>query len=427
MSGAAISPGDLPKDPLDGVAPVLRAFQSRVGQTGTALRSLIDRIKGAAGDVDRFATPAAQSSTAVQQFRTNADTVARSVTRTGQAATGAASGIRSTGTRARTAGKSLGRLATGLGGVFAVVGTLIAASGVLGGLLDTFGTAMTIGSGVMIIVNALTRANPLGFVVGILLPLAGWLLDIALNSETGQRLMDQLATLILKYVESYLTILGPVLRLIASAVNTYVTGYLTLITTTLSVLGTVIGAGFAVLKALTTGDTRALSGKVSSIWNGFKNAVKPVLSWITKEIPAGFTRIKNATFNTLRAMGQFVTTGAQTVAGVVKGPVQGLIAFANWVIDGLNKISFSILGKKFGVHLSKIPMLAGGGVAVPGARTGKVLSLTALERQRALAARSRTGNAQHPHRIKEFHESNGTGAHGTATDLLFLASAHARA
>ncbi|MFJ8140387.1 tape-measure protein [Streptomyces sp. NPDC096013] len=424
MSGAA---GPL-RDPLAGAVPALRSFRTRVDQAQSGVRSFAQRVTGAAADLDRVAAPAAQGATAVQQLKTNADTAARSVTRTGQTATTAASGIKSTATRVSSAKKALGRLSTGLGGVFAVVGTLIAASGVLGGLLDTFGTAMTIGSGVMIIINAVTRANPLGFVAGILLPLAGWLLDIALNSETGRRLMDQLATLILKYVQSYLTILGPILKLIASAVNTYVTGYLTLITTTLSALGTVIGTGFAVLKALTTGDTRALSGRVSAIWSGFKNAVKPVLNWITKDIPAGFTRIKNATSNTLRAMGQFVTTGAQTVAGVVKGPIEGLVAFANWVIDGLNKLSFSILGKKFGVHLSKIPMLAEGGIAVPGARTGKVLSLTALDRQRALAARTRTSrHTQRAHHIKEFYESNGTGAHGTATDLLFLATAHAAA
>lgn len=424
MSGAAAPLGD----PLAGAVPALRSFRTRVDQAQSGVRSLAQRVTGAAADLDRVAAPAAQGATAVQQIKTNADTAARSVTRAGQTATTAASGIKSTATRVGSAKKALGRLSTGLGGVFAIVGTLIAASGVLGGLLDTFGTAMTIGSGVMIIINAVTRANPLGFVAGILLPLAGWLLDIALNSETGQRLMDQLATLILKYVQSYLTILGPVLKLIASAVNTYVTGYLALITTTLSVLGTVIGTGFAVLKALTTGDTRALSGKVSAIWSGFKNAVKPVLNWITKDIPAGFTRIKNATSNTLRAMGQFVTTGAQTVAGVVKGPIEGLVAFANWVIDGLNKLSFSILGKKFGVHLSKIPMLAEGGIAIPGARTGKVLSLTALDRQRALAARNRTPRHTQPtHHISEFHETHGTGPHGTATDLLFLTKAHAGA
>ncbi|MGQ4435508.1 tape-measure protein [Streptomyces sp. SAS_260] len=422
MSSAAAPLGN----PLAGAVPALRSFRTRVDQAQSGVRSFAQRVTGAAADLDRVAAPAAQGATAVQQIKTNADTAARSVTRTAQTSTTAASGIKSTATRVSSAKKALGRLSTGLGGVFAVVGTLIAASGVLGGLLDTFGTAMTIGSGVMIIINAVTRANPLGFVAGILLPLAGWLLDIALNSETGQRLMDQLATLILKYVQSYLTILGPVLKLIASAVNTYVTGYLTLITTTLSVLGTVIGTGFAVLKALTTGDTRALSGKVSAIWSGFKNAVKPVLNWITKDIPAGFTRIENATSNTLRAMGQFVTTGAQTVAGVVKGPIEGLVAFANWVIDGLNKLSFSILGKKFGVHLSKIPMLAEGGIAVPGARTGKVLSLTALDRQRALAARNRTPRHTQPtHHIREFHETHGTGAHGTATDLLFLTTAHA--
>ncbi|MGQ4480285.1 tape-measure protein [Streptomyces sp. SAS_276] len=422
MSSAAAPLGN----PLAGAVPALRSFRTRVDQAQSGVRSFAQRVTGAAADLDRVAAPAAQGATAVQQIKTNADTAARSVTRTAQTSTTAASGIKSNATRVSSAKKVLGRLSTGLGGVFAVVGTLIAASGVLGGLLDTFGTAMTIGSGVMIIINAVTRANPLGFVAGILLPLAGWLLDIALNSETGQRLMDQLATLILKYVQSYLTILGPVLKLIASAVNTYVTGYLTLITTTLSVLGTVIGTGFAVLKALTTGDTRALSGKVSAIWSGFKNAVKPVLNWITKDIPAGFTRIKNATSNTLRAMGQFVTTGAQTVAGVVKGPIEGLVAFANWVIDGLNKLSFSILGKKFGVHLSKIPMLAEGGIAVPGARTGKVLSLTVLDRQRALAARNRTPRHTQPtHHIREFHETHGTGAHGTATDLLFLTTAHA--
>lgn len=412
-------------DPLAGVAPVLRSFQSRVEQSGTALRSLVARIKGAAGDLERIGTSAGQGTTAVKQIKTSADTAARSVAKTGQTATGSASGIKSAGSKVKSAGKSLGKLKAGLGGVFALVGALIAASGVFGGLLDTFGTAMTIGSGVMIVVNALTRANPVGFVTGLLLPVAGWLLDIAMNSETGQRLMGQLAKLILEYVQTYLAILTPILKAIASAVNTYVTGYLTLITGVLSALGTVIGTGFAVLKALTTGDTRALSGKVSAIWSGFKNAVKPVLDWITKDIPKGFGRIKDATSHTLHAMGQFVTTGAQTVAGVIKGPIQGLIAFANWVIDGLNKLSFSFFGKKFGVHLSKIPMLAEGGVAVPGAaRAGKVLSLTALERQRALARRNGE-KARHRHHIKEFHESHGAGAHATATDLLFLASAHA--
>ncbi|MEU9386777.1 tape-measure protein [Streptomyces sp. NPDC048279] len=374
-------------NPFKGAVPALRAFRTRTEQTQSGLRSLSDRVKDADDDLSRVGAAAGQGATAVQNIKANAATAARSVARARRTATGSASDLRSVGSGVRSAGRSLGKLKAGLGGVFAIVGALISASGVLGGLLDTFGTAMTIGSGVMIVVNALTRANPIGFVTGLLLPVGGWLLDIALNSETGQRLMDQLAKLILQYVTGYLAVLGPVLRAVAAAVNLYVTGYLTLITGVLTTLGTLIGTGFAVLKALTTGDTRALSGRVSAVWNGLKSAVRPVLDWITKDIPQGFTRIKDATSRTLTAMGQFVTTGAQTVAGVIKGPLQGLVAFANWVIDGLNKLSFSLLGKKFGVHLSRIPMLAEGGVAVPGAaRPGKVLPLTALARTRPTRA-----------------------------------------
>ncbi|MEV6839784.1 tape-measure protein [Streptomyces sp. NPDC051133] len=414
------------RNPFKGAVPVLRSIRTKAEQAQAGMRSFTDRIKDTAACLDHIGTPTHQSATALQKIKTNADTAARSVAKAGQTATAARSGIKSIGTKVKSAGKTLGKLGGALGGVFAVVGALLDASGVLGDLLDKFGLAMTIGSGVMMLINLITKANPIGFVTGILLPMAGWLLDLAMNSETGQRLMDQLAELVLKYVESVLTVLAPVLKVIATVVGTYVSGYLHLIAGTLKVLSTLIGTGFAVLKALTTGDTRALTGKMSAIWSGFKDAVRPVTDWIGKHIPQMFQRVKDALSGTLRGMGRFVTTGAQTVAGVVKGPIQGLIAFANWIIDGLNSLSFSFFGKKFGVHLNKIPMLAQGGVAVPGAHShsGRVLPLTALERQRALAARHRR-TAQSPHRIEEFHESRSAGAFGTAEDLLFLASAHA--
>ncbi|MEU1189848.1 tape-measure protein [Streptomyces sp. NPDC005859] len=423
MSAAAIPA----TDPLAGVASVLGSFRLRLEQNSSTLRNLTGGIKNVVTDTTRLGSTAAQAATAVGRVKADAQAAARSVTKVGQAAGTAASGVKSVGSRAKGVTRTLGKLASGLGGVLSLAAGFIDIAGPLGDLMGTFGTAMTIGSGVMLIINALTRANPIGFVTGLLLPVAGWLIDLAMNSETGQKLMEQLATLVLKYVEGYLTVMTPLLKAIASAVNTYVTGYLAVITTALTVIGTLLGTGFAVLKALTTGDTRALSGRVSSIWRGFKDAVKPALDWITKDIPRMFTRIKEATSNTLGAMGKFVTTGAQTVAGVVKGPIQGLVAFANWVIDGLNSLSFSILGKKFGIHLNKIPMLAEGGVAVPGASrgAGRVLPLTALERQRTLARRHGSRTSAPPHRVKEFHESAGTGARGTAEDLLFLAAAHA--
>lgn len=422
MSAAAPSADD----PFGDVAPAVRSFRTDTDQVRGGLRSLVTRIRQAAGAVEHMRPAVDQSTTAVRRVKGGAEAAARSVARAGAAAGTSVSGVKSAGSRAKAAARSFGGLATGLGGVLALVVGLLDVAGPLGGLLDTFGTAMTIGSGVMMLINLVTKANPIGFVTGILLPMAGWLLDLAMNSETGQRLMEQLATLVLKYVEGYLTILTPVLKVIATVVSTYVTGYLRVIAGTLTALSALIGTGFAVLRALTTGDTRALGGRMPAIWNGLKNAVKPVLDWLGRRVPQMFQRVKDAVAGTLRGMGRFVTTGAQTVAGVVKGPIQGLVAFANWIVDGLNSLSFSFFGKKFGVHLNKIPMLAEGGIAVPGARphTGRVLPLTALARQRALAARHRT--AVHPHRIKEFHERQGAGAFGTAEDLLFLATAHAR-
>ncbi|MER6332784.1 tape-measure protein [Streptomyces sp. NPDC001034] len=422
MSAAASSVTDL----FQGVPAALRTFGQRTDRTSGAVSSLVARIKGAAGAVERVRPALTRSATAVSRMRESTEAASRSAARAGQTATTSTAAVTSFAGRARTTARSVGKLTTGLGGVLTLVAGLIDFSGPLGGLMDKFGTAMTIGSGIMLAVNLITRANPVGFLTGILLPVAGWLLDLAMNSETGQKLMEQLATLVLKYVESVLTVLVPVLKVVATVVGTYLKGYLTVIRGVLTVLGALVGTGFAVLKALTTGDTRALGGRVSAVWHGLKDVVRPVLDWITKDVPRMFQRVKDAVTGTLRGMGQFVTTGAQTVAGVVKGPIQGLVAFANWVIDGLNHLSFSFFGKKFGVHLDKIPMLAQGGVVVPGthARAGRVLPLTTLDRRRALAARHRT-TAQARYRVKEFHESHGAGAYGTAQDLLFLASAHA--
>ncbi|GAB7103758.1 hypothetical protein JCM4814A_20720 [Streptomyces phaeofaciens JCM 4814] len=425
MSAAAVSAGGM-TDPLAGVASALASFRTRIERGGSVLGGLTARVKEAASQVGRVRTTTDQGSAALRQVKENAESATRAVARAGQTAGTAASGVKSFGSAATTANRSVTGLGSAVGLLVALTG-LIDIAGPLGDLMGAFGTAMTIGAGVMLVVNALTRANPIGFVTGLLLPVAGWLLDLAMNSETGQRLTEQLATLVLKYVEGYLTVMTPVLKGIASAVNTYVTGYLAVITGALTVIGALVGTGFAVLKALTTGDTRALSGRVSSIWRGFKNTVEPALRWITQDVPRMFTRIKEATSRTLDAMGRFVTTGAQSFAGVVKGPVQGLIAFANWVIDKLNGLSFSLLGKKFGVDLDRIPMLAEGGVAVPGAspRAGRVLPLTELERRRARAGERRRSSAPRRHHIKEFHENRGAGARGTAEDLLFLATAHA--
>ncbi|MER5522360.1 tape-measure protein [Streptomyces sp. NPDC002763] len=426
MSAAAAATSPAGADLFTQVTPALRTFRTQAAQGAGAVRGFVDRIRNAATATGGIRTAVSRHSQAVDRIKSGAEAAALSVTGTGRSAATAATGVKSFGDRARSSGRASGLLRAGLATVVTLIVGFAGTIGVVGDLMGTFGLAMTIGSGVMMVINLLTRANPLGFVAGVLLPVAGWLIDLAVNSETGQRIIDQLATIVLKYVEGYLAVITPVLKTIGTLVSTYFTGILTVVTTVLSVVGTVIGSGFAVLRALTTGDTEALRAKVDSVWRGFKGVLEPAATWITRKIPDMFQRIKGAMSNTLGGIGRFVSTGVEMVAGLVKAPVNGLIAFANWIIDGLNSLSFSFLGKKFGVSLPKIPMLAQGGVAVPGIarRAGKVLPLSALEQRRALASRTRAPSPS-PYRMAEFRENEGAGPRSTAEDLLFLSSAHA--
>ncbi|MFF3376246.1 tape-measure protein [Streptomyces sp. NPDC002680] len=425
MSAAAAA-GPANTDPFAPVLPVLNAFRTQAAQTASAVQGLVGRIRSAATATGGIRASLAQGGQAVGRARAGAEASARSVTKAGQSAATAARGVKSFGDRARSAGRAVGLLRAGLATVATLVVGFAGPMGVVGDLMGAFGLAMTIGAGVMMVINLLTRANPIGFVAGLLLPVAGWLIDLAVNSEAGQRIIEQLATIVLKYVEGYLAVITPVLQIIGTLVSTYFGAILTVVTTVLSVVGAVVGTGFAVLHALTTGNIEALRGKVDAVWRGFKGVLESAVGWITRTIPDMFQRIKGAMSSTLGGIGKFVSTGVEMVAGLVKAPINGLIAFANWIIDGLNSLSVNILGKTFGINIPKIPMLAEGGVAVPGIarRAGKVLPLTALERQRALASR-RAAPSSSPYRMAEFRESEGAGPRATAEDLLFLSSAHA--
>lgn len=136
-------------------------------------------------------------------------------------------------------------------------------------------------------------------------------------------------------------------------------------TTVAGIVGAAVSGDFGRAGAAVSRATGALSNLVRRPWNAFKAAVRPVLDWITRRIPDMFTRVRDATSGTLGGIGDFVSTGLQALAGVVTGPIKGLIAFANWVIDGLNSLGGEFLGKKFGVDLDKIPQLAEGGVVAP--------------------------------------------------------------
>ncbi|MFF4740492.1 hypothetical protein ACFY2W_32090 [Streptomyces sp. NPDC001262] len=383
------------RNPLANSAGAFRNFGSALGQAARSVQTSQRAIASSSRVLDRVKQSATQAGTGIKQFGTGATTAGRAAQALGKQAGTANSGLLKTKNGSRqsarllknikrqsdTAAKSLALLGKGAGkaGAFA---------GKLGGSLKIAGSVMNV-------VNLVMKTNPFVLLITLLAPFAEQLIEFALNSELGQQLMEQVFTTVGSLIDAAPTVIVPV-----------VTAYLTVV------------IGF---------------------WKGVFSVVKPVAKWVGQHLPGAFRKVSSAMEGALHGMGGFLRTAFQAVAGVVKGPISGLIGFANWVIDGLNSISVNILGKKFGIHLPKIPMLAQGGVVRPRdggvpvilAEAGEaeaVLPLSKLDRllaQTAEAARATTTTTAVP-RIDHYYEPAGRGSHGIAADLLFLAQVRQR-
>ncbi|MGW6564594.1 tape-measure protein [Streptomyces sp. NPDC054975] len=416
MSAVAAMP-----NPFQGVAPVMTKLRQGLGQAGDSLKRLKQDVQRAAGGIDQVATGLRTAGTSVRTLGTNASGAATSVRRI-QRSKGAV-GIKKIGTAAGRARTAAGRIGPAVGGVLALLTPLLPVTDVVTKLMDTYGTVMTIASVAMTGVNVAMRANPLGFLVGILVPVAAWLIEYAMNSETGRRIMKQVFEQALKGFQSVWTFLQPIMKLLGQAVGTYFKAYLTLFTTALKIVGSAIN-GISKVRTAVTSASNALRGIASTTMGGIKNAVRPILTFVTDKIPGFFRTAKDAVSGAMRGIGDLIKGALSSVIGVVKGPINGLIAFANWIIDGLNKLSFEIplTGKKFGVELDKLPMLADGGIVSPGSPDDyRIDSLSQLENRRVPAL---TEAPRPPHRIRDFYEKSGAGPRSTAEDLLFLAASH---
>ncbi|MFE9258616.1 tape-measure protein [Streptomyces sp. NPDC006879] len=423
MSAAALSFGP---DPLAGVASALGTFRARLGGTTRSLKSLNGAVRRAASAADGIRGGAAGAGTTLRQFKSRAEVAGRSLTRTGRTAGTAATRLKSGGAKARSAAGPLGSLASGAGLFGSMVGVFGKASGTVSRLMGLFGGALTVASGAMTAVNVAMRANPLGFLLSLIVPLVAAIITFAMNSEAGQKIMKQVFDQVLKVFRAIGKFLAPVIQGYAKVISLYFTAVKTIITGVVKGVGGVLSKGFNGARSALSSATGALTGLIRAAWGGFKKVIQPVLDWITKKIPDMFTRVKDAMTGTLRGIGDFLTAGMQNLLGVIKGPLNGLIAFANWVIDGLNSISFDHFGVKFGVHLSKIPQLAEGGVVQPspGGGPGAVRPLSSLERLRPAESGHRVPEARaHPPqraRLHAYDAAEGRGPLAVAADLLFL-------
>jgi phage-related protein len=427
MSAAAIRAD---ADPLAGVAGALNTFRSRLGAGAQSVRAAAQSTGRAGTAADRIKGSAASAGTQLRQIRARADAAGKSLTKTGRTAGRTATQLRTGSTKARGTVAPLNSIATEGAAFSGVVGVLGKCSGTVSKLMSFFGGALTVASGAMTAVNVAMRANPLGFVLGLVSPLAGYLIEYALSSETGQKIMKQVFDQVLKVFQTIWKFLGPVLKVYATVISTYFEVAFAVVTTVLAVVGALLSRDFSGTRSSVTSATNAVSGLIRRAWGGFRTVIQPVLDWITQKIPGMFTRVKDAMSRTLDGIGRFLSTGMQGVMAAVTGPVKALIHFANWVIDGLNKLSFSFFGKKFGVDLPKIPQLAEGGVVQPAGpgTASPVLPLSALSRLRPAEATPRsTRPAGSPDRarLRAYHATEGNGPLAVATDLLFLHGAAA--
>ncbi|ARZ68789.1 hypothetical protein SMD11_3146 [Streptomyces albireticuli] len=367
-------------------------FRSALGQSGQGLDSVRRAVDAGGRAVEGVKRSLDQARPKVTEFTGAAGRAGRAADGLGRAAAVADPALR----KVRSAGQAAGRqVRTVKGDAVRTAGDISrAGKGAATGnrLSRLFGGGLKLGSGAMKAINVAMKASPWGLVVGLLTPFIEQLITTALESKTGQKIMSVLFGLVEKYFAAY-----------GRLVELYV---------------------------------KVLTGIVSAAWNGIRKFVQPALDWITKTVPGAFGKVKDAMTRTLGGIGDFMKSAAQTVLGVIKGPVSGIISFANMIIDGLNKISFSLFGKKFGVHLPRIPELAHGGI-VPARKGGRpvlvaeageaeaVLPLSKLERllaRTAAHARAARGGAR-GRRIDHYQEAAHRGPYGTAEDLLFLARA----
>ncbi|MFF1507782.1 tape-measure protein [Streptomyces sp. NPDC058326] len=402
------------------VAPMGTLRQGLIGANGS-LKNLRQGVRRAASGAGALATAARSAGTPLRTLGQNASGAATAMTRIRRST--APAGVKRIGTAAGKARTTARKIGTGAGVALGLLLPLLPVTDVISTMMGTFGTVMTIASVAMTGINVAMRANPLGFLVGLIVPVAAYLIELAVNSETGRRITRQVFQQALKGFQAVWKFIQPVMKLLGTAIGTYVKAYLTVFKTALRIVGSAIG-GISKIGSAVRSASNALRGIASRTIGGIKNAVRPVVDWITDRIPGFFRTAKDAVGKSLSGIGDMVKGALSAVLGVVKGPINGLIAFANWIIDGLNELSFEIplTGKKFGVELDKLPMLAEGGIVSPGSPDDyRIDSLSQLENRRVPAL---TEPLPKPHHVRDFHEEPGAGPRSTAEDLLFLATAH---
>ncbi|MEX2985340.1 hypothetical protein [Streptomyces sp. C36] len=367
--------------PLINTSGAFARFGSLLGQGASAVRDNARAVATAARALDRLGRGKGPAGASVKQFGTGAGTAGRAVDTLGRSARTANTQLLKGRAGSRTAGrlvKDLHRQAgTGAQPILKQA-KLAGRAGRLGGVLGGgMGTAAQIWDAV----NLVMKGNPLILLATLIVPVAAQLIEFAMDSDAGRAFMEEVFS-------SFELLIGPAFLAMTPMIT-----------------GLAVGA---------------------ALFENIRRYVSDPVKFLREDLPKGFQHIREGMDGFFGGIAEFGKTAFQTAVGFLKVPLNGLVSFANLVIDGLNHIP--------GVDLPRIPMLAQGGVVapVPGgvpvilAEAGEsevvlpLSKLDALLARTAEAARAGVPGVRGP-RVEHYYEPEGRGSHGIAEDLLFLA------
>ncbi|MGB9780616.1 tape measure protein [Caldanaerobacter sp.] len=149
---------------------------------------------------------------------------------------------------------------------------------------------------------------------------------------------------------------------------------------TITLVAAVVALNWETVKTKTIEIWEAVSTWLNDKWEWIKTIANSAWGVIKKYIIDPMATVQNwlsTTWNDISTKlsniwNSIKDTAAKvwdSIEAAIKAPINGIIRAINWMIDGLNRIHFSIPewvpglgGKSFGFNLSKIPMLAEGGI-----------------------------------------------------------------
>ena len=118
-----------------------------------------------------------------------------------------------------------------------------------------------------------------------------------------------------------------------------------------------------------SGVWEAAKGMLSSAWNAITGVFSNVFNALDKLTGGKLSEIAGKIMNIFSKVKTFISDIWNGVIGIAKGGVNKIIGILNALINGANKLQFDIPdwvpglgGKKFGLNIPTIPMLAQGGV-----------------------------------------------------------------